>query len=97
MAQLQVTFQDLASGSSALKSGSSNIESQLQAMRSQVEGFHATWQGSAKNQFDNLLQQWESSGRQLLEALRGISDILGQASQAYEQAEVSIQGSFNQG
>jgi WXG100 family type VII secretion target len=53
--------------------------------------------GLAQARFQELWAQWQHSARELNEALNGISQLMGQASTNYADAEQAIAASFGRG
>jgi WXG100 family type VII secretion target len=52
------------------------------------------WAGQAQQRFTALWEEWQRSAQGLKHALDGISQLMGQAGTAYQQAEQSIAGTF---
>ncbi|MGO2660666.1 WXG100 family type VII secretion target [Mycetocola reblochoni] len=95
MAEIKVTSESLAAVATQLGSGSQSIESQLQNLKGLVDGLvGADWGGAASESFNELYSQWDQSAIQLKESLTGISELLNRASQAYDESEQSIAGTF---
>jgi 6 kDa early secretory antigenic target len=94
MSAFQVTPEALAGVSSQLSSGASNIDQMLNTLRAQVSPIRDSWKGSANQSFEALWTEWQTSARQLHEALTGLAHLTGQASQAYAQTEQQIAGAF---
>ena len=53
-----------------------------------------TWTGQAQDRFQALYDEWNRSAQGLQQALAGISQLLSQAGQSYDEAERRIAGSF---
>ncbi|AKK02325.1 WXG100 family type VII secretion target [Corynebacterium epidermidicanis] len=50
------------------------VQGELTRLRGIVDGVRDTWAGSAQVSFDNLMNRWNTSARELQEALNSISD-----------------------
>ena len=96
MGLLKVTAEQLTSTSQSLKTGSDQVMQELTSLRNMVAPLAADWEGAASASFQQLWQEWETSGRQLQEALTGISTLLGHAGQTYTTAEESVKSSMVQ-
>lgn len=94
MTGIQVTPEQLSDASRSLTSGASTIEGTLSQLRSQIAPLAGEWKGVAQQRFEQLWKEWDTSAKQLHEALTGIAQLTAQASQAYEQTEQGIAQSF---
>lgn len=92
---IKVTPEQLASVASQLQSGSANIDSTLGQLESQVAPLGSDWAGVGQARFLQLWQQWQTSSRQLEQALTEIARLMGQASGAYADNDQSIAASFS--
>ena len=70
------------------------IESTLVQLASQVAPLGSDWAGSGQARFLALWQQWQTSSRQLHQALADISVLMRQASVAYEANDTQVAASF---
>lgn len=95
MGGIQVTPEQLASASQQLTSGAANIDNILNQLRSQVSPLQDSWKGMAQGKFEQLWTEWQTSAKQLHEALTGIAQLTSQASQTYADAEQQIASTFN--
>lgn len=94
MSAFQVTPEVLAQVSTQLTSGAQNIDQILNSLRAQVSPIRDTWKGSAQTSFEALWTEWQTSAKNLHEALNGIARLTGQASQSYAETEQQIAGAF---
>lgn len=95
MAEVRVSSEALSGASSQLAAGAESIESELQNLKSLVEGLVGSdWSGAASESFHELFGQWDSSAIQLKDALLGLSELLEQTAQTYEEQESGLAGSF---
>lgn len=95
MAFIKVTAEELSQLSSQLSGVASSIQGESDGARGQVQAVvGAGWEGAASGQFNALFEQWNTSSKQLIEALTGISQLLGQAGTAYADTESQITRSF---
>jgi len=95
MGRLAVTSEELLSKGAMLQQGGVQVKSELDNMRRQLEPLHASWEGAASGGFQQLWTEWETSAKQLNEALEGISRLLNQAGTTYQEAEDSIKRSMS--
>jgi WXG100 family type VII secretion target len=91
---IRVTPEQLASLSSRVSSGSASIEGELRALSGSLAPLGSDWAGVAQQRFQALWAEWQKSAEGLREALGGISQLLGQASNSYAEAERQIAASF---
>ncbi len=95
MSFIKVTAEELNQLSSQLSATASSIQGESDGARGQVQGIvGAGWEGAASGQFSALFEQWNQSSAQLIEALTGISQLLGQAGNTYAETEASVARSF---
>lgn len=50
------------------------VQGELSRLRGTVDGLRGSWAGSAQVSFDGLMNRWNTSARELQEALQDISD-----------------------
>ena len=94
MTAFRVTPAELAQLSHQVQSTSGHIESELAGLRGRVLPISATWSGQAQERFQVLYEEWNRNAQGLQQALAGISQLLAQAGQTYDEAERRIAGSF---
>lgn len=70
---IQLTPEELASVSGQLNGGAGSIEGRLAQLAGQVAPVGRDWAGTAQAPFLTLWQQWQTSSRQLHQALVGIA------------------------
>ena len=91
---IRVTPEQLSSVSAQLKGGASSIDSTLSHLAAQVAPLGSDWAGAGQARFLALWQQWQTSSRQLHQALADISILMRQASVAYESNDAQVGASF---
>jgi WXG100 family type VII secretion target len=94
VAGIQVTPEQLSEASTKLTTGAQTIDSTLAQLASQIAPLGSEWQGVAQQRFEQLWQEWQTSAKNLHEALTGIAQLTMQASQSYETTEQGIARSF---
>jgi WXG100 family type VII secretion target len=94
MSGIRVTPEQLAGLSSRVSSGSASIEGELRSLTGSLAPLGSDWAGVAQQRFQALWAEWQKSAEGLREALGGISQLLGQASTSYAEAERQIAASF---
>jgi early secretory antigenic target protein ESAT-6 len=95
MTAFRVTPAELLDLSRQVQATSASIESSLSSLRGRVAPIGSTWSGQAQQRFAGLYEEWSRSAASLQEALTGISGLLAQAGQAYDEAEQRIAVSFS--
>ena len=95
---VRVTPEDLRAVSSNLNTGADSINEQLGQMRNQVQGLvDGQWEGAASQSFRDMYEKWNTSAANLHEALMGISNLLGDTGNVYDQTEQDLANRFKQG
>lgn len=94
---IKVTPEQLNTVASQLATVSQQIEAQLAQAKGNVAPLGSDWAGVAQARFQALYQQWEMSGRQLHQALTGISALTRQAALRYDQNESENAALFSRG
>ena len=94
MTSFRVTPSELTELSHRVRDTAGGIESSLSALRGRVGPVGASWSGPAHDRFDGLYDAWNHAAEELQHALAGISALLAQAGDAYDEAESRIAGSF---
>jgi WXG100 family type VII secretion target len=92
---IRVTPAELAGVSSQLSSGAGTIDATLAQLASRVAPLGTEWAGTGQARFMALWQEWQTSSRQLHQALTDISILMQRASVAYEQNDAQIGASFS--
>lgn len=91
---IRVTPEQLGSVSAQLNGGASSIEATLSQLAAQVGPLGSDWAGTGQARFLALWQQWQTSSRQLHQALADIGVLMRQASVAYEANDAQVGASF---
>ena len=92
---IKVTPEQLASVAGQLQGGAGSIEAALSQLAGNVAPLGSDWAGVAQGRFMQLWEQWQTSQRQLHQALTEISTLMNRAGGAYEQNEQSVAASFS--
>jgi 6 kDa early secretory antigenic target len=85
--QIRVTPEQLASVASQLNGGASSIDGILSQLAGNVAPLGSDWAGPAQGRFLTLWDQWQTSSKQLQQALAEIAVLMRRASAAYEATE----------
>lgn len=94
MTAFRVTPAELLQLSQQVHGTSGQIQAELGGLRSRVLPISGTWSGQAQDRFQVLYEEWNRNAQGLQRALAGISQLLAQAGQSYDEAERRIAGSF---
>lgn len=92
---IKVTPEQLAAVAGQLNGGAASIETTLSQLAGNVAPLGSDWAGVAQGRFMQLFEQWQTSQRQLHQALTEMSTLMNRASGAYEQNEQSVAASFS--
>ena len=71
------------------------VQGELSRLQGVVDGVRANWAGSAQVSFDNLMQRWNTSARELREALLSISGNIRHNARSFEGMEAENAQAFN--
>jgi ESAT-6 family protein len=92
---IRVTPEQLASVAAQLNGGASSIDGILSQLAGNVAPLGADWAGVAQSRFLQLWEQWQTSSRQLHQALAEIAVLMQRAAGAYEANEQQVAASFS--
>ncbi len=92
---IRVTPEQLAAVAGQLQGGAGSIESTLAQLAGNVAPLGSDWAGVAQGRFMQLWEQWQTSQRQLHQALTEMSVLMNRAGGAYEQNEQAVAASFS--
>ena len=93
--QIRVTPEQLASVASQLNGGASSIDGILSQLAGNVAPLGSDWAGPAQGRFLALWEQWQTSSRQLHQALAEIAVLMQRAAGAYESNEQQVTALFS--
>ncbi len=96
MGVLKVTSEQLIDLSGQLTRTSGEVQGKLDEMKNKIEPLVTDWEGAASSEFHRMWDEWQSSAKNLREALDGISTLLGKAGETYRDAEENIKKSMTQ-
>ncbi|KQB87423.1 hypothetical protein Clow_00482 [Corynebacterium lowii] len=71
------------------------VQSELTRLQSVVDGVRGSWAGSAQVSFDNLMERWNTSARELREALTSISENIRSNARNFEDMEAQNAQAFS--
>jgi WXG100 family type VII secretion target len=92
---IRVTPAELAGVSSQLNSGAGTIDATLSQLASRVAPLGTEWAGTGQARFMALWAQWNTSSRQLHQALTDIAILMQKASVAYADNDAAVGASFS--
>jgi WXG100 family type VII secretion target len=92
---IKVTPEQLGAVAGQLQGGAGSIESTLSQLAGNVAPLGSDWAGVAQGRFMQLWEQWQTSQRQLHQALTEMSALMNRAGGAYEQNEQAVAASFS--
>jgi len=91
---IRVTPDQLSGVATRLRGGSEGIESTLGRLAADVSPLGTDWAGVAQARFTQLWQQWQTSSRQLQQALSDIALLMQGAAADYAANEQSVAARF---
>ncbi len=95
MTAFRVTPAELLALSQQVNGTAGQIEAELGSLRGRVLPISGTWSGAAQDRFQALYDDWSRNAQGLQQALGGISQLLSQAGQGYDETERRIAGMFH--
>ena len=96
MGVVHVSPEDMEAVSAKLTAGSGEIDAKLLELHREVQDMATVFQGQAAEAFQGLFERWNSSGKELNEALSGIAEMLNRAAGVYRDTDTQIASQFNQ-
>jgi ESAT-6 family protein len=87
MAEILVTFGEIAAAQRNVVSTSRQINEQLEDLRRYLAPLVATWSGQAAQDYQVKQRQWDASAADLTAVLAQIGVALGHANDGYQQVE----------
>ncbi|PZS04502.1 MAG: hypothetical protein DLM59_01870 [Pseudonocardiales bacterium] len=92
---IKVTPEQLQALSAQCHQKAGDLQGTSEALRSQVQGVVGSdWSSTASAQFEQLHQKWQTSQKDMHEALTGIGRLLSNAGNAYSDSEGQISNMF---
>lgn len=73
----------------------SQVQGELTRLQGVVDGVRGSWAGAAQVSFDGLMQRWNTSARQLQEALDSISQNIRSNARSFEGMEAQNAQAFS--
>ncbi|MEJ4099560.1 WXG100 family type VII secretion target [Corynebacterium mastitidis] len=73
----------------------SQVQSELTRLQGVVDGVRGAWAGSAQVSFDALMERWNTSARELREALGSISENIRSNARHFEDMEAQNAQAFS--
>lgn len=70
------------------------VQGELGRLHGVVDGVRGSWAGSAQVSFDQLMQRWDNSARELREALTSISDNIRHNAHSFDSTEADNSQAF---
>lgn len=91
---IRVTPEQLHGVAGQLNAGASTIEGTLGQLAGNVAPLGTDWAGTAQTRFIALWEQWQTSSRNLHQALVEMAQLMNAAGTAYETNEQQVASSF---
>lgn len=91
---IRVTPDQLSGVATRLRGGADGIDSTLGQLAADVAPLGSDWAGLAQVRFGQLWQQWQTSSRQLQQALSDIATLMQGAAADYAANEQSVAARF---
>ncbi len=71
------------------------VQGELNRLRGVVDSVRGSWAGQAQVSFDSLMARWNTSARQLQEALNSISENIRHNARSFENTEADNSQAFS--
>lgn len=89
-----IPVEEVEALAATISSEASNLESTLTRLRSQCER-NPAFSGNAAQKYDDFLTRWDTSQREMLESIRGASNVLARLAQVVRENSDTAAGAFN--
>ncbi len=86
----QVSPEQLHLAASQVERGAAKIKSAVDDVMRIIDGMATEWSGNAQQQFSALCMSWARSANELEKSVIGISTLMQNAAEAYQQAEAQV-------
>lgn len=86
----QVSPEQLQLAASQVERGAAKIKAAVDDVMRIIDGMSSDWSGSAQQQFSALCMSWARSANELEKSVVGISTLMKNAADAYQQAEAQV-------
>lgn len=93
--QFQVDTERIHTASVDITRIAGDIEGQVQAMMGRLTALEDAWRGSAAQQFQSVVGQWQSTQAQVKASLDSIGRVLSAAGASYADAEAQAVRMFS--
>ncbi|AZA12050.1 WXG100 family type VII secretion target [Corynebacterium gerontici] len=71
------------------------VQGELTRLRGVVDAVRGSWAGSAQHSFDGLMERWNTSARDLQQALQSIADNIRSNAGSFDHTEADNVAAFN--
>lgn len=89
MPGIQITPEELSSAAITMDQKSASIDTEIAALKALVGNIAAFWTGRAHDSFESVYQEWDSSFRNMNDALKRISQNAKTAAENYSSTEAA--------
>ncbi len=90
----QVSPEQLHLAASQVERGAAKIKAAVDDVMRIIDGMASDWSGNAQQQFSALCMSWARSANELEKSVIGISTLMKNAADAYQQAEAQVSRLF---
>jgi early secretory antigenic target protein ESAT-6 len=87
--QVKVHFAELQNAASSISSSAQQVQQQLDDLKAQVSKVTASYEGAAKEAYDEKQRAWDAAAADLQAVLSSIGIAVRDAAEAYQSAEQS--------
>ena len=90
MSEILAKPDELRQQSQNMKGRADAARTEFSQLRSKLEQIQDQFRGSAAQAFDAQYKDWDSSAKQIVEALEGLGDWLNKAAETVEQTDAQL-------
>jgi WXG100 family type VII secretion target len=94
MAVYAVDSDAVLTANTAVRGTIDRLQAETQSMMSQLVSLQSSWTGTASSAFQQVVDQWRATQRQVEESLANINTALATAGRQYAEAEQATTGLF---
>lgn len=97
MSSFTVNTESIAGSATDISRISEEVEGSVSQMMTRLTQLQSEWTGSASGSFQELINDWRSTQRQVKESLDDISRVLTEAGKTYSTTEDGVKSSLTAG
>ncbi len=94
MSQILLQADEARTAADDVTASATQVQGDFDSLKSRLGGLADSFQGRSADAFDNKYTEWETSAKELLEALDSLGKFLTSAANTIEETDSSIAGNL---